>query len=89
MLSEFNARNGASLRTLTEQHGVVLKAFPDPVLAGLGSLSEQVLADLAAADPQSRKVMDSLLEFRKQAAGWTRLSDQAFTEARALTSWKN
>ena len=88
MLSEFVARNGASLKTLTEQHGVILKAFPDPVLAGLGGLSEQVLDGLAAADPQSRKVMDSLLAFRKDAAGWTRLSDQAFTEARALTSWK-
>jgi len=86
MLSEFVARNGASLRTLTGQHGVILKAFPDPVLAGLSGLSEQVLDGLAAADPQSRKVMDSLLAFRKEAAGWTRLSDQAFTEARALGS---
>jgi TRAP-type mannitol/chloroaromatic compound transport system substrate-binding protein len=85
MLSEFVARNGASLRTLTEQHGVILKAFPDPVLAGLGALSGQVLDGLAAADPQSRKVMDSLLAFRKDASGWTRLSDQAFTEARALS----
>ena len=66
---------------------MILKAFPDPVLAGLGGLSEQVLDGLAASDPQSRKVMDSLLAFRKDAAGWTRLSDQAFTEARALTSW--
>ena len=67
VLSEFVARNNAALRTLTGQHGVVLKAFPDPVLEGLGGLSGEVLDGLAASDPMSRKVMDSLLSFRKDA----------------------
>lgn len=84
VLSEFVARNNTSLKTLTEKHGVILKAFPDPVLEGLGGLSGQVLDALAAADPLSRKVMDSLLAFRKDALGWTKLSEQAFTAARAL-----
>ncbi len=84
VLSEFVARNNSALKTLVQQHGVVLKAFPDPVLEGLGGLSGQVLDGLAAADPMSRKVMDSLLSFRKDAMPWTRLSEQAFTAARAL-----
>lgn len=84
VLSEFVARNNSSLRTLTGQHGVVLKAFPDPVLEGLGSLSGEVLDGLAASDPLSRKVMDSLLSFRIDAMGWTKLSEQAFTAARSL-----
>jgi TRAP-type mannitol/chloroaromatic compound transport system substrate-binding protein len=84
VLSEFVARNNTSLKTLTEKYGVVLKAFPDPVLEGLGGLSGQVLDGLAASDAMSRKVMDSLLSFRKDALAWTRLSEQAFTAARAL-----
>ncbi len=84
VLSEFVARNNSSLRTLIEEHGVILKKFPDEVLRGLGELSGEVMADLASQDPLSRKVMNSLLEFRKDAVGWTNLSESAFAAARAL-----
>jgi TRAP-type mannitol/chloroaromatic compound transport system substrate-binding protein len=84
VLSEFVSRNNASLTTLVKDHGVVLKKFPDEVLQGLGKLSGEVLSDLAAKDPLSRKVMNSLLKFRNEAREWTRLSETAFTQARAL-----
>ncbi|MCP5365116.1 MAG: TRAP transporter substrate-binding protein [Hyphomicrobiales bacterium] len=84
VLSEFVARNNASLQTLINDHGVVLKKFPDPVLEGLGKLSGDVLTDLAAKDPLSRKVMNSLLAFRKEAVVWTGRSETAFTAARDL-----
>jgi TRAP-type mannitol/chloroaromatic compound transport system substrate-binding protein len=84
VLSEFTARNNAALTTLINDHGVVLKRFPDPVLQGLGQLSGDVLADLAARDALSEKVMNSLLTFRSGASSWTTLSETAFTQARAL-----
>ncbi len=84
VLSEFVARNNDSLRVLVQDHGVVLKKFPDEVLIGLGRLSGEVMDQLASADPTSRKVMNSLLAFRRDAIGWTNLSETAFTSARAL-----
>ncbi len=84
VLSEFVARNSDSLRVLVQDHGVVLKKFPDEVLIGLGRLSGEVMDQLASADPTSRKVMNSLLAFRRDAIGWTNLSETAFTSARAL-----
>ncbi len=84
VLSEFVARNNTSLETLIGKHDVELKRFPDNVLRGLGRLSGEVLNDLAARDQLSRKVMNSLLKFRATAAGWTQLSETAFTAARAL-----
>ncbi|MGB0682888.1 MAG: TRAP transporter substrate-binding protein [Magnetovibrionaceae bacterium] len=84
VLSEFMARNNEALATLTGKHGVVLKKFPDEVLNGLGALSGQVMNDLASADPLSRKVMDSLLNFRANAIGWAKVSEQAYTTARLL-----
>lgn len=84
VLSEFVARNNSSLKTLIEDHGVVLKKFPDEVLSGLGKLSGQVLADLSSQDPLSRKVMGSIVSFRKGAMAWTALSETAVTAARAL-----
>jgi TRAP-type mannitol/chloroaromatic compound transport system substrate-binding protein len=84
VLSEFVARNNAALQVLIKEHGVILKKFPDPVLEGLGRLSGEVLNDLAANDPLSRKVMNSLLKFRNDASAWTGRSETAFTNARDL-----
>jgi len=84
VLSEFVARNNAALATLVNKHGVVLKKFPDPVLNGLGGLAGTVMNDLASKDPLSRKVMDNILSFRKDAISWTARSETAYTSARAL-----
>ncbi|MCW5698555.1 MAG: TRAP transporter substrate-binding protein [Rhodospirillales bacterium] len=84
VLSEFIARNNASLRSLVNDHGVVLKKFPDEVLAGLGAIAGKVMNDLASGDPLSRKVMDSILTFRKDAKAWSVVSETAFTAARHL-----
>ena len=84
VLSEFVARNNDALRVLIDEHNVILKKFPDPVLAGLGGLAGEVMDDLASGDPTSRKVMDSLLTFRRDASRWTELSETAITTARAL-----
>ena len=84
VLSEFNAGNASALRTLVKDHGVVLKAFPNEVLEGLGRLSGEVLTELAGRDPLSRKVLNSLLRFRAQAMPWTNLSEAAFAIARSL-----
>ncbi|MDX1422518.1 MAG: TRAP transporter substrate-binding protein [Kiloniellales bacterium] len=84
VFDEFTANNDAALETLVNQHGVVLKKFPDPVLDALGALSGEVLGDLAAADPLSREVMESVLAFREKSIAYAKFSEQAFYNARAL-----
>ncbi len=84
VLNEFMANNNASLNTLVTKHGVQLKKFPDAVLNGLGTLSGQVIGDLANADPLSREVMDSIQAFRTQAIAFAKVSEQAFYNARGL-----
>jgi TRAP-type mannitol/chloroaromatic compound transport system substrate-binding protein len=84
VLSEFVARNNASLATLINQHKVQLRKFPDEVLDGLGKLAGEVMSDLASKDALSREVMDDYLKFRREAMVWSRLSEQSFLAARAL-----
>ena len=84
VLNEFMANNNAALNTLVNEHGVILKKFPDEVLDALGGLAGEVLGDLAAADPMSREVMASILAFRKQSLAFARVSEQAFYNARTL-----
>ncbi len=84
VLNEFVAKNNGALNTLVSEHGVILKKFPDEVLNALGGLSGKVIGDLAAADPLSREVMDSITTFRKQAIAYAKVSEQAFYNARGL-----
>ena len=44
MHADFEARNGAALKTLVEEHGVELRPFPDEVLAELGHENDSLLA---------------------------------------------
>lgn len=83
MMAEFNARSGSSLDTLLGEHGVSLHEFPEDVWNEIANLSEQVVADVAAEDDIGKRIYDSYAEFRKSVAGWTKISDQSYTIARA------
>ena len=87
VLSEFVARNNSALKTLVGKHGVILKQFPDDVLAGFSTLSNKVVNDLASSDALSRRVLDNILTYRTEAVAWTSLSETTFTAARFLYSY--
>ena len=87
VLSEFVARNNAALKTLVSKHGVILKQFPESVLASFSTLSDKVVNDLASNDSRSRRVLDNILTYRTEAVAWTSLSETTFTAARFLYSY--
>jgi TRAP-type mannitol/chloroaromatic compound transport system substrate-binding protein len=82
MLGEFNSRNGESLRTLIDKHGVQLRHFPDDVMTALAKASETVLAELEGADDLTSRTYKSFKAFRAQAIGWSKLADQGFLDMR-------
>ena len=84
VLNEFMANNNASLNTLVNDHGVILKKFPDQVLNGLGGLSGEVIGGIAGGDPLSHEVMESIGKFRIQAINYAKVSEEAFYVARRL-----
>ena len=62
-LDEYNARNNNALITLQEKHKVKMRALPPEVLAELKAITEQVIAEQAAADENFAKVWHSYREF--------------------------
>lgn len=84
MLANFTAENNKALRALVEEHGVVLKRFPDEVIRTLRELSQQVVAEEAAKDPLTQKVYQSFTDFNKQVLDWHRVSEQAYLNARTM-----
>ena len=85
VLSEFTARNSHALKTLVDEHGVQLRRFPDELLAQIGKVSAEVVAEIASQDELSGRVFASFDAFRKNSTAYTRISDAAYTQARALT----
>lgn len=84
MLAEFNARNSTALDTLIDQHKVKLKKFPDPVLKKLLETSRSVVSEVAKKDPLAKKAFQSFEKFKKSSMGWNKISEEAFSLARAL-----
>lgn len=84
MLSEYSARNNAALNTLINEHGVQLRVFPEDVLKSLKQVSDEVVAEVAAKEPFSKKVFDSVMAFREQSMAWSDVSELAYRQARKL-----
>jgi TRAP-type mannitol/chloroaromatic compound transport system substrate-binding protein len=85
MLAEFNGRSGAALASLVNEHGVELKQFPKEVLEAFGAASGEVMQEVYdSGDEITRKICESFFQFRRDIRRWTRVSDQAYTNARSL-----
>ncbi|MBO31583.1 MAG: ABC transporter substrate-binding protein [Rhodospirillaceae bacterium] len=83
-LAEFNARNNGALTTLINKHKVKVRKFSNGVMNAIGKASGEVVAEAGASDKITGKVYDSFRNFRKESIAWSKLSDQAYWEARLL-----
>ena len=81
-LAEFNARNGDSLATLIDEHGVQLHKFSDDIFNAIAKTSHEVVNEVGSEDDIGKRVLESYTAFRKNVTGWTALSDQSYADAR-------
>ncbi len=84
MISEFESKNNAALVELIEKHHVKLRQFPEEVLKSLKKLSKEVLNDLAAKDPMSKKVYEHFLKFQKNIYAWNKLTEEQYQKFKYL-----
>ncbi|MGD9659742.1 MAG: TRAP transporter substrate-binding protein [Porticoccaceae bacterium] len=82
MLDEYTARNNGALMELVDKHGVELRPIPDDILKELHRVTDEVLAEMAAADPSVAKVLASQKAFQEGVMKYHRISEEAFYEAR-------
>ncbi len=73
-LDEYNARNNNALITLKQKHDVKLRELPAPVLAELKSITAQIMAEQAAADPGFAKVWGSYQQFMSSIRSYHELT---------------
>ena len=85
MLAEFNANNARALDTLINEHGVNLLKFNDDILRTLGTVSNEVVAEVAEHDELSKRVYDSYMAARTGSRRWGEIAEKAFMDARNLS----
>ena len=84
MLSEFEAKNNAALKELINVHNVELRQFPEQVLKGLKGLAKEVLEEVAAGDPLSKKAYESFKEFQDNIFEWNKLTEEPYQKLKHL-----
>ncbi|MCH7832223.1 MAG: hypothetical protein IIC55_05065 [Proteobacteria bacterium] len=66
------------MEDLVKNYGVKVAELPDDVIAELRKKTAEVLEAGAAANPMTRKVHDSFMDFKKKHDKWANLSERQF-----------
>ena len=82
MMAEYNAKNGAALARLINDHGVKLEQFSDKVYDGFAKAAEEVFEEVQAHSDLAARVHASFLKGRKEIGSWTNLSDSPYIRQR-------
>lgn len=85
MLADYTAKNNQALQTLVNKHKVELRQYPDDVIKTLHDLSTDVVAKVGEHDALSKKIHQAFVEFKSNVVQWSRVSEQGYMKARALS----
>ena len=84
-LAEYNAKNALSLQKLRNEARVKILRFDDALLKTLLAISNDVVAEMGAADELSKKIYASYQQFRTSIMDWNDIAERAFLNSRRLT----
>ncbi len=82
MMSEYNAKNGASLAKLISDQGVKLRSFSDDIYDSFGDAAAEVFDGVQQHSPLAKKIHQSFLKSRDEVGAWAKISDQAYVAQR-------
>ncbi len=82
MMSEYNAKSGASLKKLINEQGVKLRRFNDDIYDAFGEAAQEVFAEVIAHSDLAKRINTSFEASRRDVGAWMNISDIAFVEQR-------
>lgn len=78
MLSEMEQKNMSALKDLQARDDIEIHRFPDDVLARLQAMTNETLAEEAAANPAFKRIYKAYQTFRQQDDAWTAISERSY-----------
>ena len=82
IMSEYNAKNGAALQRLVNDHGVEVREFNDDVYSAFGRGAEEVYAEVVGHSDLARRIHESMLVARKTVGEYLQLNDVEYITKR-------
>ena len=80
--SEFFARNSFAIKKLKDEYNVNFVKYPKDLLKILNQRSDEVVRDYANKDKLGKKILDSIITYRKLFIFWSDYSEKSFLESR-------
>lgn len=80
VISEFEAKNNLYLQKLINEEKVDIRKIKPEILTQLKKYTDEILAEMAAADPFTKKVYDSFTTFAKDIRNWASYSEKLYHE---------
>ena len=80
--TEFLYHNSVALNTLTQEHGVVLREFPEEVFDGFRRASAELMEEITSEDPFVKKVWESVQQTQRYTSEALRYADSAYLQRR-------
>ncbi|MFT7029049.1 MAG: TRAP-type mannitol/chloroaromatic compound transport system substrate-binding protein [Marinoscillum sp.] len=80
MMAESDAKNAEYLSKIRQESDVDIRPFPKEVMDGLRKASDEVLGDLTANDPFTKRVHEHYTTFRSNLKGWMDISERYYYE---------
>ena len=77
-LAQCNAENVKALKVLRADPRIKILRFNDDLIREFGKLSKEVVAEIGAKDPLTRKVYDSYMAFLAGVMDWGELSETVY-----------
>ena len=81
-MAEYNAKNGAALQRLINDHGVKLEKFNNRVYDAFAKGAQELYEEVAAQDDLANRVNKSFFKGLKEIGGWNALADSPYIEQR-------
>ena len=82
MMAEFNAKNGAALDRLINEHGVKLEKFNDKVYDAFAKGAAEVYDEVQQHSDLAARTHKAFVKSRKEIGSWTNLSDSPYIQQR-------
>lgn len=83
--TDYKTNHAKALRQLVDEHGVMVKKLPDEVITALGKAAGEVIAELREDDDELvQRIVESFIEYRRNAAYYAPYSNSGVMNARAM-----
>ena len=82
--TEYTTKNALSLKAMVEEQGVLVKMFPEDVIAAMGKAAGEVLDELRQDDDELvKRITESFVSYRDSVGGYMTYADNGQMNARA------